>query len=181
MNFSTVAIVPVSEDVPLSAFTYELNHSLNVIGPTLRLTSEVVRKALGGTIMDPNNEYRLSSWLAQQEDQHRISLYQCDMTYSVWTQRCIRQADCVLIVGLGDKTPSIGKIEKEVERLAIRTQKELVLLHKEEGERPNNTVQWLNMRTWVSTHYHIQCPKRVFIRRSQSRIVSTTNEAIIAF
>ncbi|XP_043523231.1 neuropathy target esterase sws isoform X4 [Frieseomelitta varia] len=171
VNFSTVAIVPVSDDVPLTAFTYELYHSLCAIGPCLRLTSDVVRKTLGSTIMEPANEYRLTSWLAQQEDQHRISLYQCDSTYTLWTQRCVRQADCILIVGLGDKPPSIGRTEREVERLVMRTQKELVLLHKEQsGQRPTNTVQWLNMRSWVSSHHHIQCPKRMFTRRSQYRI-----------
>ncbi|XP_020298217.1 neuropathy target esterase sws isoform X1 [Pseudomyrmex gracilis] len=171
VNFSTVAIVPVSDDVPLTAFTYELYHSLCAIGSCLRLTSEVVRKTLGTTIMEPANEYRLTSWLAQQEDQHRISLYQCDSSYTLWTQRCVRQADCILIVGLGDRPPSIGRTEREIERLVMRTQKELVLLHKEQnGQRPTNTVQWLNMRSWVSSHHHIQCPKRMFTRRSQYRI-----------
>ncbi|XP_011140615.1 neuropathy target esterase sws isoform X3 [Harpegnathos saltator] len=171
VNFSTVAIVPVSDDVPLTAFTYELYHSLCAIGPCLRLTSEVVRKTLGTSIMEPANEYRLTSWLGQQEDQHRISLYQCDSSYTLWTQRCVRQADCILIVGLGDRPPSIGRTEREVERLVMRTQKELVLLHKEQnGQRPTNTVQWLNMRSWVSSHHHIQCPKRMFTRRSQYRI-----------
>ncbi|VVC98285.1 unnamed protein product [Leptidea sinapis] len=121
--------------------------------PTVRLTSDVIRKLLGLTIMDPNNEYRLSSWLAQQEDKHK------------WTQRCIRQADCILIVALGDKQPSIGKIEKEIERLAIRTQKELVLLHREGGGRPLGTVHWLNMRTWVSQHHHVRCPHRIRLAR----------------
>lgn len=75
-------------------------------------------------------------------------------------------------MGLGDKPPSIGRTEREVERLVMRTQKELVLLHKEQsGQRPTNTVQWLNMRSWVSSHHHIQCPKRMFTRRSQYRIV----------
>ena len=132
------------------------------------------KQTLGATIMEPLNEYRLTSWLAQQEDQHRISLYQCDSNYTAWTQRCVRQADCILIIGLGDHSPSLGRTEREVERLAMRTQKELVLLHKEQsGERPSNTVQWLNMRSWVSSHHHIQCPKRMFTRRSQYRIVST--------
>lgn len=172
LNFSTVAIVAISDDIPLTAFTYELYHCLCSIGPTLRLTSEVIKKVLGSSILDPNNEYRLTSWLAQQEDQHKIALYQCDYTFSAWTQRCIRQADCILLVGTGDKTPRLGKIEKEVERLAMRTQKELILLHKEGGEKPTNTVAWLNMRTWLSSHHHIQCPKRMFTRKSQCRIVS---------
>ncbi|GLG97715.1 Neuropathy target esterase sws [Gryllus bimaculatus] len=170
VNFSTVAIVPISDDVPLTAFTYELYHSLCAIGSTLRLTSDVIRKSLGTSILDPANEYRLTSWLAQQEDQHKIALYQCDTSFTQWTQRCIRQADCILIVGLVERGPNIGKIEKEVERLAIRTQKELVLLHRESGDRPNNTVSWLNNRSWVSCHHHIQCPKRMFTRRSQYRI-----------
>ncbi|KAJ9601496.1 hypothetical protein L9F63_000335, partial [Diploptera punctata] len=170
VNFSTVAIVPISDDVPLTAFTYELYHSLCAISSTLRLTSDVIRKSLGSSILDPNNEYRLTSWLAQQEDQHKIALYQCDMSFTAWTQRCVRQADCILIVGLADKGPGIGKIEKEVERLTIRTHKELVLLHREGGDRPRNTVAWLNNRSWVSTHHHIQCSKRMFTRRSQYRI-----------
>uniref|UniRef100_A0A6M2DEI5 Neuropathy target esterase sws n=1 Tax=Xenopsylla cheopis TaxID=163159 RepID=A0A6M2DEI5_XENCH len=172
-NFSTVALVPVSDDVPLTAFAYELYHSLCAIGPTLRLTSEVMRKTLGAGIMDANSEYRLSGWLAQQEDQHRMSLYQCDNGLTPWTQRCVRQADIVLIVGLGERAPSVGKIEKEIERLAMRTQKELVLLHREvlgAPCRPQNTVAWLNMRNWVSSHHHIQCPKRMFTRKSQYRI-----------
>lgn len=70
----------------------------------------MIRKALGTTIMDPNNEYRLTTWLAQQEDQHKISLYQCDLNFSPWTQRCIRQADCILIVGLNENAPELGKV-----------------------------------------------------------------------
>ncbi|KAF2894224.1 hypothetical protein ILUMI_11949 [Ignelater luminosus] len=170
INFSTVALVAVSDDVPLTAFTYELYHCLCAIGPTLRLTSDVIRKTLGVSIMDPNNEYRLTTWLAQQEDQHKIALYQCDLTFSAWTQRCIRQADCILIVGLGENAPSLGKVEKETQRLAVRTQRELVLLHHEGGPRPNNTVAWLNMRSWISWHHHIQCPKRMFSRKSLYRI-----------
>lgn len=40
------------------------------------------------------NEYRLSSWLGQQEDLHRIVLYQADTFMSAWTKRCIRQVEC---------------------------------------------------------------------------------------
>ena len=56
------------------------------------------------------NEYRLSSWLGQQEDMHRMVLYQCDYKLTPWTQRCIRQADCILIVGRFDREPTLGKV-----------------------------------------------------------------------
>lgn len=102
--------MPISDDVPLTSFTYELYHSLCSIRSTLRLTSEYVRSILGKSIMDLNNEYRLTTWLAQQEDQYKIALYQCDYSFSSWTQRCIRQADCILLVTLGNKQPTLGKV-----------------------------------------------------------------------
>lgn len=36
-NFSTVAIVPVTDDVPLTAFTYEVYHSLSAIGVYIQI------------------------------------------------------------------------------------------------------------------------------------------------
>lgn len=172
-RFSTVAILSISDDVPLTAFTYELYHSLSSICPCARLTADVVRKTLGMNIMESSNEYRLTSWLSQQEDHHDISLYQCESILTPWTQRCLRQADVILIVGLADRTPTIGKLEREIDRFAIRTAKELVLLHHEatsSNSRPTNTVAWLNQRSWVSKHHHIQCPKRMFTRKSQYRV-----------
>lgn len=55
-------------------------------------------------------EFRLSGWLAQQEDTHRIVLYQTDSSLTPWTVRCLRQADCILIVGLGDQEPTLGQV-----------------------------------------------------------------------
>lgn len=172
-RFSTVAILSISDDVPLTAFAYELYHSLSAICPCARLTADVVRKTLGMNIMESSNEYRLTSWLSQQEDHHDITLYQCESILTPWTQRCLRQADVILIVGLADRTPTIGKLERDIDRFAIRTAKELVLLHHEvttTNSRPTNTVAWLNQRSWVSKHHHIQCPKRMFTRKSQYRV-----------
>lgn len=57
----------------------------------------------------------------------------------------------------------------------MRTQKELILLHREDSDLPSNTVAWLNIRSWVSSHHHIQCPKRIFSKRSVSVIVSNNS------
>lgn len=173
-NFATVALISISDDVPLHSFSLELNHALSAIGPSILLTSEVVRKTLGPSSLEPASEYRLCSWLGQQEDRNRILLYQCDAnpTLTNWTRRCIRQVDCILIVGLADNEPTVGKIEKQLEHIAVRTQKELILLHKMNAEKPKNTVKWLNMRSWCSSYHHIRCPKRVFTKtRSPSKIL----------
>nr|XP_060613420.1 patatin-like phospholipase domain-containing protein 7 isoform X2 [Anolis sagrei ordinatus] len=169
-NLSTVAIMPVSEDVPLATFTLELKHALCAIGPTLLLTSDNIKQQLGSAALDSIHEYRLSSWLGQQEDMHRIVLYQSDSTLTPWTQRCIRQADCILIVGLGEQEPTVGELERMLENTAVRAQKQLILLHREDGPLPCRTVEWLNMRSWCSAHLHLRCPRRVFSRRSLPKL-----------
>ncbi|XP_073908808.1 patatin-like phospholipase domain-containing protein 7 isoform X4 [Castor canadensis] len=170
-NLSTVAAMPVSEDVPLTAFALELQHALSAIGPVLLLTSENIKQRFGSAALDSIHEYRLSSWLGQQEDIHRIVLYQADSTLTPWTQRCIRQADCILIVGLGEQEPTVGELERMLESTAVRAQKQLILLHREEGPAPAHTVEWLNMRSWCSGHLHLCCPRRVFSRRSLPKLV----------
>uniref|UniRef100_A0A8D0NI70 lysophospholipase n=1 Tax=Sus scrofa TaxID=9823 RepID=A0A8D0NI70_PIG len=170
-NLSTVAVMPASEDVPLTAFALELKHALSAIGPILLLTSDNIKQRLGTAALDSLHEYRLSSWLGQQEDVHRIVLYQADSTLTPWTQRCIRQADCILIVGLGEQEPTVGELERMLERSAVRAQKQLVLLHREDGPAPARTVDWLNMRSWCSGHLHLCCPRRIFSRRSLPKLV----------
>ncbi|KAM5298590.1 LOW QUALITY PROTEIN: patatin-like phospholipase domain-containing protein 7 [Ctenodactylus gundi] len=170
-NLSTVAAMPVSEDVPLTAFALELQHALSAIGPVLLLTSDSIRQRLGSAALDSVHEYRLSSWLGHQEDIHRIVLYQADSTLTPWTQRCVRQADCILVVGLGEQEPTVGELERSLENTAVRAQKQLILLHREEGPAPARTVEWLNMRSWCSGHLHLRCPRRVFSRRSLPKLM----------
>uniref|UniRef100_A0A665X428 Patatin-like phospholipase domain containing 7b n=1 Tax=Echeneis naucrates TaxID=173247 RepID=A0A665X428_ECHNA len=170
-NLSTVTVLPVSEEVPLTAFSLELKHALVAIGPTLLLTSDIIKQRLGAAALDSVHEYRLSSWLGQQEDIHRIVLYQTDYTLTPWTQRCIRQADCIIIVGLGEQDPAVGELERMLEGSAVRAQKQLVLLHREDGPTPKGTVDWLNMRSWISRHLHLSCPRRVFSKRSLPKLL----------
>ncbi|XP_034454293.1 neuropathy target esterase isoform X3 [Hippoglossus hippoglossus] len=177
-NLSTVAVLPVCDEVPINAFNLELSHALSAIGPTLLLTSEIIRERLGASALDSIHEYRLSGWLAQQEDINRIVLYQTDNTMTPWTQRCIRQADCILIVGLGDQEPALGQLEQMLENTAVRALKQLILLHKEDGPGPSRTVEWLNMRSWCSGHLHLKCPRRVFSRRSPSKLQRDVYEKV---
>uniref|UniRef100_A0A286Y533 lysophospholipase n=1 Tax=Cavia porcellus TaxID=10141 RepID=A0A286Y533_CAVPO len=169
-NLSTVAILPVCAEVPMMAFTLELQHALQAIGPTLLLNSDIIRARLGASALDSIQEFRLSGWLAQQEDTHRIVLYQTDASLTPWTVRCLRQADCILIVGLGDQEPTLGQLEQMLENTAVRALKQLVLLHREEGPGPTRTVEWLNMRSWCSGHLHLRCPRRLFSRRSPAKL-----------
>ncbi|CAH1271624.1 PNPLA7 [Branchiostoma lanceolatum] len=170
-NLTTVALLPASEDVPLTTFSLDMYHALTAIGSTLTLTSDIIKTRLGIAAFDSVQEFRLSSWLGQQEDIHRIVLYQADPRMTAWTQRCIRQADCILIVALGDKDPTVSELENQMDAMAVRAQKELVLLHKEDVVSPIGTADWLNARSWISSHHHISCPKRIFTRKTPKKVM----------
>lgn len=70
---------------------------------------------------------------------------------------CYFQADCILLVGLAEKTPSesMSHIVKQVESISMRVQKELVLMHREGILHPTGTVKWLNALGWVSSYCHV--------------------------
>jgi lysophospholipid hydrolase len=40
-----------------------------------------------------------------------------------------------------------------------------------DGSRPTNTVKWLNMRSWCTSHHHIRCPESVFKTSSNEKLV----------
>lgn len=63
------------------------------------------------------------------------------------------------------------QLERMLEGSAVRAQKQLVLLHREDGPPPRGTVDWLNMRSWISRHLHLSCPRRVFSKRSLPKLV----------
>ncbi|XP_029814285.1 neuropathy target esterase-like [Manacus vitellinus] len=121
-NLSTVAVLPVCEEVPTAAFTLELQHALTdvegVVGHGSGLPGEVVES-----------------------------------------------------LGLSEKNHGCGAmLEQMLENTAVRALKQLVLLHREDGPSPARTVEWLNMRSWCSGHFHIRCPRRVFSRRSPAKL-----------
>ncbi|XP_056426778.1 patatin-like phospholipase domain-containing protein 6 isoform X3 [Hyla sarda] len=170
-NLCTVCVLPCSNNVPLTAFTMELRHAMNAIGPTLVLTSDIIRVRLGAYALESTHDCQLSTWLAQQEDLHRIVLYQTEFSLTPWTIRCIRQADCILLVGLGEEEPALGELEKFLENSPVRALKQLVLLHRMDGPSPSGTVEWLKLRNWVSGHFHIRGPKRMFTKRPPHKML----------
>ncbi|XP_067119438.1 neuropathy target esterase sws-like [Centruroides vittatus] len=167
-KYSTVALLAETKNVPLSAFTLELEHALQPIARTLRLTSDFIIRTFGDTALDSANEYRFYNWLGYEEDHHNITLYQCDMEFSQWSKHCIYQADYILILAMNDQEPILSEIEKEPAFLNIKAQKELIILHKEDADKPLNTSRKLNIHGCNMWH-HIRCPERVFYKKLDSR------------
>jgi len=146
-NLKTVALLPVSRNVPIESFARKLYTALEAIGaPTSCLNQVSVSNVLGRHAFTRMGKLKTAAWLADQEQRYKIVLYVADSSVgSSWTQTCIRQADYVLVVGLGDD-PSMGEYERLLLSMKTTARKELVLLHPDRSVLPGSTREWLKVR-----------------------------------
>lgn len=160
-NLRTVAIVPVTAGVPVVEFGNRLMNALTQIGlhdGVTSLNQASVLNHLGRHAFNKMGKLKLSQYLADLEEKYGLVLYIADTTVnSAWTQTCISQADCILLVGLADGSPEIGEYERFMLGMKSTARKELVLLHTDRYTVPGSTRTWLRNRVWINGgHHHVQ-------------------------
>ncbi len=166
LNLRTTAILPVTAGVPVVEFGSRLLTALTQIGVANGVTSlnqAAILNHLGRHAFSRMGKLKLSQYLADLEDRYGMLLYIADTNVnSPWTQTCIAQADCILLVGLAEGSPDIGEYERFLLGMKTTARKELVLLHVERYSRPGLTRKWLRNRLWINGgHHHIQMAFRI--------------------
>ncbi|KAL6718246.1 phosphatidylcholine and lysophosphatidylcholine phospholipase [Lecanora helva] len=161
MNLRTTAVLPVTAGVPVVEFGSRLLTALSQIGVANGVTSlnqAAILNHLGRHAFSRMGKLKLSQYLADLEERYGMLLYIADTNVnSPWTQTCITQADCILLVGLAEGSPSIGEYERFLLGMKTTARKELVLLHVERYSPPGLTRKWLRNRMWINGgHHHIQ-------------------------
>ena len=169
VKYTSVAVFGNTTNVPVLQFCCELELSFASMGTVSRLSSKIVQKKLGNCLQR-NQEYRLNSWLGQQEDRHNCVIYQCDHTATEWTKKCLRHADIVLVLALAEDSPEMTDSERELETNARRIRKELVLLWGSETDHPSGTRDWLKRRPWLSGHLHVKMAERMTRHQTEGKI-----------
>ena len=161
LNLRTVAVLPVTAGVPVVDFGSRLLTALSQIGVVNGVTSlnqAAILNHLGRHAFSRMGKLKLSQYLADLEERYGMLLYIADTNVnSPWTQTCISQADCILLVGLAEGSPSIGEYERFLLGMKTTARKELVMLHLERYSPPGLTRKWLRNRMWINGgHHHIQ-------------------------
>jgi len=160
LNLRTIAILPVTGGVPVVEFGSRLLNALTQIGVVNGVTSlnqSAILNHLGRHAFSRMGKLKLSQYLADLEERYGMLLYIADTNVnSPWTQTCISQADCILLVGLAEGSPTIGEYERFLLGMKTTARKELVLLHVERYSPPGLTRKWLRNRMWINGgHHHI--------------------------
>ncbi|KAI1150233.1 patatin-like phospholipase [Nemania diffusa] len=161
LNIRTVAILPIRAGVPVVEFGNHLMNALSQVGNLKGATSlnqSAILSHLGKHAFNGIGKLKLSQYLADLEEKYGLVVYVADTSVAApWTQTCITQADCILLVGLAESSPEIGEYERFMLGTKSTARKTLVLLHADRDSNPGLTRSWLKNRVWINGgHYHMQ-------------------------
>jgi len=156
MAATSIAIVPLRMK---TSFPEAVARLASAIGTDLCLDSASVDRELGEGMAqlaehDPRSA-PLLSWLNQLESRQSIIIYQADAEATEWTERCLRQADHVVLVADASEDPSPAPVERLLAFDTIGPRRSLVLLHPNGSVLPTGTKRWLDQRR-VDGHYHVR-------------------------
>ena len=156
----SVALVSTDPQVPLAEFAEDLSKHLAEIGSVLHLDSPRFDRAYGiegaaqTTLDDPTHPI-LAGWMSERELEHQLILFVADSEWSAWSQRCVRQADRVLLINLSHSNPKPNPMEIAIQSICDAAHTELVLLNPSHSKFPSNTSAWLAGRK-VAAHHHVR-------------------------
>lgn len=168
-NSLSVVLLPLTPDLPLGDFAQRLAQAFTPLGATLHLNSKRVDSFLGkpGIAQDTPDHWnaldvQLVGWLSEQESEYRYLIYEADPTPTAWTQRCLRQADHILLVAQATSKPDPTSLlalttaaQPGAAQPAIHKQTSLILLQRDGQQLPSGTQRWL-ARHPTTPHYHIR-------------------------
>jgi len=157
----TIAVIGHTPDVPLSDFTRRLVAALKLHGKTQHLNHEKLNELFEPGAADADEttkdlNSKLVWFLNEQELAHRFLVFEADPVLSPWTQRCLRQADRILLLADASVSPELGQIEAWIAdptTTRVTGSMQLALLHATRG-RASGTREWLARRR-VEEHHHI--------------------------
>jgi NTE family protein len=141
----TFAILPTGPDVPSARFAVLLAGALGRIGDQVQM--------LGPESIDQEPE-----WFARCEMESSFVLYRADPTATEWTELCLRQADCLVVVRRADNdlpTRVPFEIESVQARAVFHRRRELVLLH-EGHDPPAGATSPLLAGGLYGQHHHVR-------------------------
>ena len=146
LSISTISLIPASNSESVRKLLDEITGVLASHGTVKVMDSEVVDEALGipgvAQALDDEPMYlRLTEWLHQQESGHRYLLYQGDHSWTPWTGRCARQADCVAVVADADAMPDLADFGKRL--TGPRRRWSVIVVHSEGTDRPHGFARLL--------------------------------------
>ena len=158
----TVALLPISDGVALPSFAEALAQQLGRYGRVRVVDAASVERGLnepGVALREGDDvERRLALALDLLEAEHDFILLLANAGPDLWTRRCIRHGDELLLVADATRAPAVHEIEQAC--LSGQSQggeaaETLVLLHPEQTAIPRGMRHWVARRP-VAGHVNVR-------------------------
>jgi NTE family protein len=171
----TLAVLPAGGSALSPKFVDVLRSVFGARSRTVFLTErEVVDKRAGAPLDSPE----LSWWLNSLEAEAGFVLYIADETLTAWTEKCIRQADTVLLVAQAGASVDLNPSELLALSLHARSARRLVVVREARTQITSGTSSWLRERE-VFLHHHVALQDGADVERLY-RFVSGTAVGFVA-
>lgn len=126
-------------------------------GPEVDRFCALLQEALQATAptgwFGPQDQVPELHWFDEQEGNFQQVIYQCHPELTPWSERCLRQADRLLVVGFGGEPRPLSPLERYWNDLqSPYTETSLILLSQ---RTPRGTERWLKGRGPLRIH-HLQ-------------------------
>ncbi len=158
-NIHTIVVAPAG-DSDHRLFIKYLVEEYNKIKPTLLINKEFCnehfKKNIAQTMSnDPDNQ-EINHWLTGLEQSYSYIIYETDRQMTPWTQRCLRQADKILLVADDTTYPTFNSIEINLFATPHQTPLpciELIIIHPDDSTSITGSGKWLKTRTVHGFHH----------------------------
>ncbi len=155
INFAILFLDEIKFD-----FIIALTQALSTTGTVALFDAERFNKYYGqsGAAQIDFDSYvslLLNRWLTELEIQNNYVLFAADETWTNWTERCLQNADRVLLVGDSIKDTDLREIEGQLAERFPELRQDLILLHPPDTLQPTGTQHWLEPRP-ITNYYHIR-------------------------
>lgn len=156
-NIRTLAVLPFDAQAATGHFVERLVEALGKVGSALHL-SKRFELSTGSPGESPGDGDRvLTARLNELESKHRFLVYEAEIELTPWTERCLRQADLILLVGEASAAPDKSRCAALTDyflRRQVSASLELVLLHNGGFDPRVRADRWLSLLS-LDVHYHV--------------------------
>jgi predicted acylesterase/phospholipase RssA/CRP-like cAMP-binding protein len=180
-----ITLIPARPEQQLNDFAIQLEQAFSALGKTLVLNANRFEQLYGKpgasqTALDHPTSLVVNAWLDEREQENRFVIYEALPAFdgngrlSAWMQRCVEDADILLLVGEGHADPAPGAPEAALPQATTRARLELALLHRSDCQAPENTSAWLSSRSTsafpIQAHHHVRQNNPADFRRLSRRL-----------
>lgn len=174
-TIAAIAVVPLHAGAPAAALARRLQGALAAFGSCQLWDAAGFERDFGqpGAAQTPADDLldpAIVVWLGDRESEHDYLIYLADAGWSPWSQRCLRQADRILLLAEAGADPEPGEIERRLAENPNHARVELVLLHPSTAAHPTGTAVWLEKRPHLHTHHHLRLDDERDLRRLARRL-----------